>query len=248
MNNPFSLENKTILVTGASSGIGYKTCLSIHKQGGNFIAIARREDFLKKLISETSTLNNYIVADLTKEENLQLIINSIDRIDGLVHCAGVDEYAPVKFYNQKLMTDIMSINYESAVYLVNLLSKKKKINKGASIVLVTSIAGLFGFKGIGIYSGSKGALIAISRVWAAEFSSMKIRVNCISPGMVRTAIADQMILNLTKEVVEIDEKKYPLGYGNPEDVANPTVFLLSDASSWMTGQNLILDGGRTSLI
>jgi NAD(P)-dependent dehydrogenase (short-subunit alcohol dehydrogenase family) len=248
MNNPFSLENKTILVTGASSGIGYKTCLSIHKQGGNFIAIARRENFLKKLISETSTFNNYIVADLTKEEDLHLIINSVDKVDGLVHCAGVGEYAPVKFYNQKLMTNIMSINYESVVYLVNLLSKKKKINKGASIVLVTSIAGLFGFKGNGIYSGSKGALIAISRVWAAEFSSMKIRSNCISPGMVRTAISDQVILNLTKEVVEIDEKKYPLGYGNPEDVANPIVFLLSDASSWMTGQNLILDGGRTSSI
>jgi NAD(P)-dependent dehydrogenase (short-subunit alcohol dehydrogenase family) len=247
-NNPFSLENKTILVTGASSGIGYETCISIHKQGGNFIAIARREDLLIELLSKTSNTNRYIVGDLTKENDLQIIIDSLDKIDGLVHCAGIVSLAPVKYYNPKLMEDIRALNYDSILNLVNLLFKKKKVNKESSIVLVASISGLFGMKGNGIYAGTKGALIAISKVWANEFAGMKIRVNCISPGMVRTEITKRSITDLSKEVIEEDEKKYPLGYGDPEDVSNPIVFLLSKGSKWITGQNIVLDGGRTTAI
>lgn len=247
-NNPFSLENKTILVTGASSGIGYETCISIHKQGGKFIAIARREDLLIELLSKTSNTNCYIAGDLTKENDLQIIIDSLDKIDGLVHCAGIVSLAPVKFYNPKLMEDMRALNYDSILNLVNLLFKKKKVNKGSSIVLVASISGLFGMKGNGIYAGTKGALIAISKVWANEFAGMKIRVNCISPGMVRTEITKRSITDLSKEVIDEDEKKYPLGYGDPEDVSNPIVFLLSKGSKWITGQNIVLDGGRTTAI
>lgn len=246
--NPFDLSGKRIVVTGASSGIGYETCLAIKRQGGTFIAIARREDFLEKLIEECGNENSFIVADLSKMEDIKAIVDTIENIDGIVHSAGVVTLAPVKFYSEELMNEMRSINFDSIVYLINLIFKKKKINKGSSIVLVSSIAGLFGMKGNGIYAASKGALIAISKVWAAEFATSKTRVNCVSPGMVKTEITSKSIEDLSLEVIQQDEKKYPLGYGDPIQVANPIVFLLSDASSWITGQNIVLDGGRTSTI
>jgi NAD(P)-dependent dehydrogenase (short-subunit alcohol dehydrogenase family) len=246
--NPFDLSGKKILVTGASSGIGYETCLAITRQGGMFIAIARREDFLGKLIAECGNQNSYIVADLSKMEDIKAIVDKIENIDGIVHSAGIVSLAPVKFYSEELMNEMRSINFDSIVYLINLIFKKKKINKGSSIVLVSSIAGLFGMKGNGIYAASKGALIAISKVWASEFGTSKIRVNCVSPGMVKTEITSKSIDDLSLEVIQQDQKKYPLGYGDPIQVANPIVFLLSEGSSWITGQNIVLDGGRTSVI
>lgn len=246
--SPFSLKGKKILVTGASSGIGYETCLAITKQGGSFIAVARRESFLEELIEQCGNDNSFIVADLSKIEDIKLIVDSIQNIDGIVHSAGIVSLAPVKFYTEELMNEMRTINFDSIVYLVNLVFKKKKINKESSIVLVSSVAGLFGMKGNGIYAASKGALIAISKVWASEFANNKTRVNCVSPGMVKTEITSKSIEDLSLEVIQQDEKKYPLGYGEPVQVANPIVFLLSEASSWITGQNIVLDGGRTSTI
>lgn len=248
MTNPFDLSGKIILVTGASSGIGYETCLAISRQGGTFIAVARRAELLEKLIEECGNKNSFILADLTQVEDIQRVIETIPNIDGIVHSAGIVTLAPAKFYTKELMNSIRETNFDSITLLVNLITKKKKINKGSSIVLVASIAGLFGMKGNGIYAASKGALIAISKVWASEFSSNRIRVNCVSPGMVKTEITNKSIEDLSLEVIQQDEKKYPLGYGEAIQVANPIIFLLSEASSWITGQNLILDGGRTSTI
>jgi len=246
--NPFDLSGKKILVTGASSGIGFETCRAIVRQGGTFVAVARRTDFLEKLIKECGNQNSFIAADLSQMDDIKAIVETIENIDGIVHSAGIVSLAPVKFYSEQLMNEMRSINFDSITYLVNLIFKKKKINKGSSIVLVSSVAGLFGMKGNGIYAASKGALIAISKVWANEFAVSKTRVNCVSPGMVKTEITSKSIENLSLEVIQEDEKKYPLGYGTPEQVADPIVFLLSDASSWITGQNLVLDGGRTSTI
>lgn len=248
MMNPFDLSGKIILVTGASSGIGYETCLSISRQGGTFIAVARRVELLEKLIEECGNKNSFILADLSQTEDIQKIMELMPNIDGIVHSAGIVTLAPVKFYSKELMNSIRETNFDSITLLINLITKKKKINKGSSIVLVASIAGLFGMKGNGIYAASKGALIAISKVWASEFSSNRIRVNCVSPGMVKTEITNKSIEDLSLEVIQQDEKKYPLGYGEAIQVANPIIFLLSEASSWITGQNLILDGGRTSTI
>jgi NAD(P)-dependent dehydrogenase (short-subunit alcohol dehydrogenase family) len=248
MSDPFNLKNKTILVTGASSGIGWQTCLFIHRQGGNFIAISRRQNLLKELVDLTSSKNKFVAADLTKPEEIEMVVHTIDKIDGIVHCAGIVSLAPVKFYTRKIMDEIRNINYDSILLMVNLIFKKKKINKNSSIVLVSSLAGIFGMKANGIYAGTKGALIAISKVWANEFSNMNIRVNCVSPGMVKTDITINAINDLSKETIEEDEKKYPLGYGNSEDVANPIIFLLSNGSKWITGQNFVLDGGRSIVI
>lgn len=248
MINPFDLSGKIILVTGASSGIGYETCLAISRQGGTFIAVARRVELLEKLIEECGNKNSFILADLTQVEDIQNVIEIMPNIDGIVHSAGVVKLAPAKFYTKEFMNSIRETNFDSITLLVNLITKKKKINKGSSIVLVASIAGLFGMKGNGIYAASKGALIAISKVWASELSSSRIRVNCVSPGMVKTDITNKSIEDLSLDVIQQDEKKYPLGYGEPSQVANPIIFLLSEASSWITGQNLVLDGGRTAII
>lgn len=248
MSNPFDLSGKTFLVTGASSGIGYETCLAISRQRGKFIAIARRNDLLLKLINESNQDNLQFTLDLSNINNIKNLVELLPNIDGIVHCAGTVSLAPLKFYSEELMNSIRSVNFDSIVYLINQIVKKKKLNKASSIVLTTSIAGLFGMKGNGIYAASKGALISISKVWANELAVNRIRVNCVSPGMVKTEITNKSIEDLSIEVIQEDEKKYPLGYGEALQVANPIIFLLSDASSWITGQNLVLDGGRTSII
>jgi len=249
MNTTFSLKNRTILVTGASSGIGFETCRVIGDMGGNVIATGRNE---QKLIALMESLANdrhrYIVADLSIEADRAAIINSLNGIDGFVHSAGVVMLAPLKFIKEAVMDEIYSINYKSVVLLMQALVKNKKLNKGASVVFISSIAGMFGMKGNGMYAGTKGALISVTKVFANELAGQKIRVNCVAPGMVRTAITQETVNQLSEEVVALDESKYPLGYGEPEDVANPVCFLLTDASKWITGQTLVLDGGRTCII
>jgi len=248
-NSLFDLKGKTFFVTGASSGIGYEVCKTISLLNGHFIAVARRKELLEALVSEcNSTNNSFIVADLSLTEEVKRVANSIEKIDGVVHAAGFAKLAGLKFYKENLLNEMRSIHYDSIVMLMSFLTRGKKLNSNSSIVLIASIAANFGMKGNGIYAGIKGALVSISRVWANELANQKIRVNCVSPGMVRTEIAKETESLVSKEAIEEDEKKYPLGYGLPEDVANPVVFLLSDASKWITGQNLILDGGRSSVI
>ena len=245
----FSLKDKTILITGASSGIGYCTAQIAADHGANIIAVARNEENLKKLIDSLPTGNHqYIPTDITNAEELASMVSKIDKVDGIVHSAGIVELAPIRFIKADVMDRIRKTNYDAAIFLIQEVLKKKKINKKSSIVLVSSISGLFGMKGNGMYAGTKAALIGIAKVMAHELSSSGIRVNCVAPGMVRTEITENTIKILSKEVVEADEAKYPLGYGDPEDVANPIIFLLSPASKWITGETIVVDGGRTSSI
>lgn len=247
--DPFKLTGKTFLVTGASSGIGRETCKRICQQGGSFIATARREELLKSLVEDCKKESNkFILADLSKDNDIEDLVTNTENIDGIIHCAGIVSLAPAKFYTNSMLNSMRAINYDSVIKIINLLIRNKKLNKESSIVLVSSISALYGMTGNGIYAGTKGALLSISKVWATEFAKSKIRVNCVSPGMVRTDITERSIEDLSLEVIQQDEKKYPLGYGNPTQVADPIVFLLSQASSWITGQNLILDGGRTACI
>ena len=250
MNNTlFNLKGKTFIVTGASSGIGYEICKTIALMNGNYIAVARRENLLKDLVKDFPTEKcTYIVADLSHKEGIDTVLNHVEKIDGVVHSAGIVKLAPLKFYKEELLTEMRTINYDSIVMLMNSLHKAKKFNPMSSTVLISSISGVYGMKGNGIYAGLKGALIAISKVWANELAQNKSRVNVVSPGMVRTEITEESIRSLSAEVIEADEARYPLGYGNAEDVAYPVTFLLSDAAKWITGQNIILDGGRTACI
>lgn len=245
----FKLTGKKIIVTGASSGIGYETCILISQLGGSFIGIARRKDELEKLLEASgNTESSIIAADLTKEEDILEIVKTVPNIDGVVHSAGITQPSPLKFYKKELIDKIREVNYDSILLLLSNLVKHKKVNKNSSVVLVSSISGLYGMKGNGIYAGTKGAMIAIAKVWANELAVSGIRVNVVAPGMVRTDITLKAIEILSSETIAEDEKKYPLGYGDPIDVAAPITFLLSSASKWITGEVLIIDGGRTMTV
>ena len=249
--SPFSLKDKIILVTGASSGIGLSICRAVVASGGKVIGIARREDQLKEMERELSPeYASYIQADLSLDADIEKIVTKMPEVNGLVYAAGITKLSPLKFIKRQDLEEVMNINYFSMVLLLSQITRKKKIKRNAysSIVLISSVAQQIGTKSSLLYTGSKGAMSAGSRVIANELSLQKIRVNTIEPGMVQTAMASEMEDMLSKEVVEKDMKQYPLGYGTPEDVANAAVFLLSEASRWLTGQSITLDGGRYKLL
>lgn len=247
--NPFSLENKIILVTGATSGIGLEVCKQIHLAGGNFIGLGRNTKVLEQFILENNINNSYCkTLDVSDKDSITNLIDSIEKIDGFVHSAGIVENNPIQFFNNDLYEKIRSVNLDSVLVFLSQLLRKKKFNKPASIVFVSSISGLYGMKGNGLYGITKASLSIMAKTYANELSSKKIRVNTVAPGMVNTQITLDAGVFLSDEVINEDKKKYPLGYGEPEDIALPIVFLLSDASKWITGQDIVLDGGRTAII
>lgn len=249
INNRFDLREKTFLVTGATSGIGYATVKLLFDMECKIYAIGRNE----KVLNELTNLGNgkivSIKADLMEKDSLTMIVNQIkEKIDGFVHSAGVVKSIPLTFITQEYLDYERSLNYDVFLFLVKALIKKRKFHINSSIVPIASIAAHFGMNGLTVYSATKGALISTVRVLAKEFSSLRIRVNSVSPGMVKTEMIDRVANDVSSDALLIDEKKYPFGYGTPTDVAYCIAFLLSDASSWMTGQDIILDGGRTCYV
>ena len=244
MDNPFSLSGKTILVTGASSGIGRQTCVSIAGMGGAVIASARNEERLNETFSMMPSGNHRIIkADLSDSAEFETLVNDIEKIDGIVHSAGIAGLIPHKFYKKDSLRHFNEINYEAPVLLTSSLLKNRKVVGGSSIIFISSISSQIGIIGWGPYSGTKGALMAITKVLALELAEKKIRVNCISPGLVKTSLYEDPQL---QKDLEVGTQLHPLGLGRPEDVANACVFLLSDASRWITGSDLIIDGGYTA--
>lgn len=247
----FSLQGRHILVTGASSGIGLNICRSIVTSGGKVTGVARRVDLLSEMVKELGEDNaSFIEADLASDAGIEKVVAGIPEINGLVHAVGISKLSPLKFIKRQSLEEVMNVNYFSMVLLLAQITRHKKLqrNTNSSVVLISSVAQQIGTKSSLLYTGSKGAMSAASRVIANELSSQKIRVNTIEPGMVQTAMASEMEDVLSKEAIEKDKAQYPLGYGTPEDVANAAIFLLSDASKWMTGQSLTLDGGRYKLL
>jgi NAD(P)-dependent dehydrogenase (short-subunit alcohol dehydrogenase family) len=244
-DNRNSLRDKTFLVTGASSGIGREISIHIASNEGSLYITGRNPENLHDTSSYFNSAHiKSFVGDLTRSEFIKDIVKDVLPLDGLVLCAGMIDYKPMKFLKEEQFSKIFMTNYFAPNMLLQELIKNKKIKNGASIVFISSISAIDGGSpGLGAYSGSKAALIATSKVWALELASNKIRVNVIAPGMVQTPMTDKSIKTLTKEALEIDQKKYPLGYGMPQDVAGSTIFLLSDSSKWMTGSTLVLDGG-----
>jgi NAD(P)-dependent dehydrogenase (short-subunit alcohol dehydrogenase family) len=245
MNNPFNLTGKTILVTGASSGIGRAVAISISQMGGEVILSGRNTIRL----SETLKLLNdgahqIIPCELTNSNEILELIKKMPAINGFVSSAGIVKYSVFNYVKAEDIRELMTINYEAPVILTKLLLSKKKIQPNSSIVFISSISGKIGSIGIAAYAGTKGALSAISKVIALEYANKKIRVNCVTPGMIRTPLHQNTMLS--DEDYKKDELNYPLGYGQPEDVANACTFLLSDGSKWITGTDLIIDGGFTA--
>jgi NAD(P)-dependent dehydrogenase (short-subunit alcohol dehydrogenase family) len=240
----FHLHNKTILVTGASSGIGRQVAISICEMGGNVIITGRNETRLQETFSLLKTGNNLLIkADLLIEGDIQQLLDKLPMIDGVVNCAGTVNPLPVKFLSFRKIDEIFDINYKVQVTLIAQITRQKKLNKCASIVFLSSISASHPHKGGALYSGSKAAIEAFSKVVALEFFPQKIRSNCICPAMVKTPMYDKAEAQGTKEQMDEHVNKYPLGVGTPEDVANAAIYLLSDASKWITGTTITLDGG-----
>ena len=233
-SNPFSLTGKTILITGASSGIGKASAIQCSAMGANVIITARDEQRLNQTFCslDISKQNISIIADLTNKEDIDRLICELPIIDGVMLCAGKSKRLPIQFITRESLDDLFNINFYAPVELLRLLYKKKKISKGGSVVLVDSIGGNTVFApGAAMYGSSKAALNAMMRYCAKEFASRLIRVNCICPGMVDTPLIHRG--DITAEQLEKDKDQYPLKrYGTPEDIAYSAVYLLSDASSW----------------
>ena len=241
--NPFSLSGKQILVTGASSGIGRGIALVCAKMGATVIVTGRNIERLNETLSLMPDGDHKVIsADLTKAEDINRLVDSLPKLDGFVQCAGVGSRVACKAITQETIDHTMNANFEAPVLLQSAILKKKKINKAASIVYIASIAAWSPSMGNGIYSASKGAIISYAQCLAQELAPRLIRVNCICPAMVWTDLVLQE--GVTREDLQEDEKRYPLKrYGTPEDIANLAVYLLSDASAWMTGSNIEITGG-----
>ncbi len=245
MYNPFFLQGKTILVTGASSGIGATTAVECSKMGAIVIVTGRNEERLKQTFDhlDTSFGANHLmmIADLVDEASLNSIVEQIDILDGVVNNAGVNRVKPVTFIKQDDLDYVFQSNTWAAVNLTRLLCKKKKLRKNGSIVFTSSVSAFFNAPGRALYAGSKAALTAFMRSFAIELADKGIRANAVHPGLVETKLIAE---NLTEEELRNNLKEYPLNrFGRPEDVAWAIIYLLSDASTWVTGTSLIVDGG-----
>jgi len=244
MSTPFHLNNKTILVTGASSGIGRQVAISCSAMGAKVIITGRD----KKRLADTYSLlqgegHSQFTCDMMDENQRGQMLDRIPSVDGFVHSAGVVLPVPVKFIAEKHLREVMGINFESAVLSVARLLKNKKLNDKASLVFFSSISVSYPYAGGSLYSASKGAIEAYSKNLAIEILPKKMRSNVIVPAMVKTPLYEETKNQSMYRNPEEYESKYPLGIGEPEDVANAAVYLLSDASKWVTGINLTLDGG-----
>jgi NAD(P)-dependent dehydrogenase (short-subunit alcohol dehydrogenase family) len=246
-NSQFSLVSKKILVTGASSGIGRAIAVVCSKMGANVFITARNRNRLEETWSMLEgSEHNLIVADLTVESNRQKLVEELLCLDGIVHNAGIGSRVLCKSINENSLDGVFDTNFKAAVLLQALLLQKKKINKEASIVFIASKAAEYPSFGNALYSASKGAIISYSKCLGLELASLNIRVNCVCPAMVWTDLILQE--GITKEELEEAQLKYPLKrYGQPEDVANSVVYLLSDASCWITGSCIDVTGGGKEL-
>lgn len=244
--NPFSLEGKTILVTGASSGIGKAAAIECSKMGAKVIVTARNEARLSQTFSELEGDGHQMfLCDLASEADIDKMVAELPEIQGLINNAGYTKILPVQFINAEDIKGILNVNTVAPMLLLQKLLKKKKLKKGASVVFTSSMAGL-GSSTVGnsMYTASKGAISAFIRCVALELAPKNIRVNAVCPAMVDTGILDSGAVS--KEQLEEDIKNYPLGrYGQPNDIAWAMIYLLSDASGWITGDNLVIDGGVT---
>lgn len=244
--NPFSLINKTILVTGASSGIGKATAIECSKMGAKVIITARNEEKLKETLSLLEgDGHQMIIADLSNTGEIDNLVSQLPEINGLVNNAGKTITLPCNFITEEKLADIVSVNMTAPILLFSKLLKKKKLIKGSSVVFTSSINGIkTGSVGSSMYCATKGALSGFVKTAAIEYATKQIRVNCVCPGMINTNILEFGVV--TEEQLVEDAKKYPLGrYGKPEEVAWAMIYLLSDASSFVTGSNLVIDGGYT---
>ena len=242
--DPFSLEGKRILVTGASSGLGRAIATTCAGRGAILILSGRNDARLSETLATLGGGGHLTVAgDLVDPAGRERLVAGCGTVDGVVHSAGISRLSPIRMATPQHLADVWKINYEAPVLLTQKLLAKNQVKASGSILFLSSIAAFIGVAGVGVYSGTKAALIATMRCLAMEVVKRGIRVNCLAPALVETPL-----LAATETVVaSMDDQRaaYPLGFGKPEDVANAAVFYLSTASRWITGTTLVMDGGLT---
>lgn len=244
MYNPFTLENKRILITGASSGIGKQTAIECSKMGAKLIITGRNEQRIQETFNELEGEGHkQIIADLLKEEDIKYLVAETGEIEGVVLCSGKGLTVPFQFATREKFDDIFNTNFFSPMELLRLLYKKKNLQKTASVVIIASVGGTKVFNnGNSIYGATKAALNSMMKFCAKEFAPRLIRVNSVCPGMVETPFIH--CGTLTEEQLNEYRQTYLLKrFGKPEDIAYLNIYLLSNASSWMTGQEIYIEGG-----
>lgn len=251
--NAFQLNLKTILVTGASSGIGRQCAISASQLGAKVVLIARNLEQLEvtKAMMENSNDHEICVTDLMDFKQTEIVVKAImekvGKMHGIIHAAGISTTLPLRSITASKMDDYFKTNVYGGIQLSRLLTKPTYLTEnGASIIFLTSVMGVVGEVGKTIYSLTKGALVAGTKSMALELASKKIRVNCVSPGVVVSPMSSKAVYTQDDAAIEKIKSLHPLGLGMPEDIANACMFLLSDASRWVTGSNLIVDGGYTA--
>ena len=246
MNNPFSLEGKTILVTGASSGIGRATAIACSQMGAVVVVTGRNESRLQETLDALEgSGHQMIVADIANDDQIDYLVAQIPAINGLVNNAGITETCPTQFIKRDKLNRVMEVNTIAPILLTQRILKKKKLGKGGSIVFTCSISGTCVCVGGNVlYSASKGAIHGFMKNAALDLAHKGIRVNDVCPGMIDTHILDAG--TISEEQLEIEAQRYPMKrFGKPEEVAYGIIYLLSDASSFVTGSSIVIDGGFT---
>jgi NAD(P)-dependent dehydrogenase (short-subunit alcohol dehydrogenase family) len=246
---PFSLIDRNIVITGASSGIGRQCAIFCSQMGANVLLIGRNKERLLQTYTELAAGNHgYYLVDITDYGQVESIISDIvfrhGKIWGFIHSAGIELTLPLRATKPGILNKVFETNVISGFEWSRVLTQKKYIHPdGGSLIFIASVMGILGKPGKIAYSSSKGALIAGCKAMALELSGKKIRVNSISPAMVQTEMAEALFESLTPDAVDNIVRAHPLGMGQPSDVAWACCFLLSDAARWITGSNLVIDGG-----
>ncbi|MFA6951129.1 MAG: SDR family oxidoreductase [Lentimicrobiaceae bacterium] len=243
--NPFDLTGKTILITGASSGLGKQTAITVSQLGAKLVITGRDAHRLHETYQSLEGEGHLeILADLTIQTDIDALVAALPLLNGVVSSTGISDLSPARFLNSEAISKTFNISYNASVLLMSGLLAKKKLQKSnCSIVFISSISTRYPFVGGAMYISAKAALEAYAKVLALELAQKEIRVNCVAPAFVRTPMLKETATNFSQDAVNMIEAKQPLGLGDPVDVANTIAFFLMDASKWITGTNLILGGG-----
>lgn len=245
--SPFSIAGKRILVSGASSGLGRQTAISCAKAGAALIIGGRDAPRLNETLQSLDGSGHVsVLGDLADENVIDEMAEASGKVDGIVHCVGISVPMPIRMISRDYLNRVFGANYFIPLLLTQRLLAKGQINRGGSILFLSSTSAYRGVHGMGAYSGTKAALVATTRCLALETSKHRIRVNCLAPDLIETPLLEGSgTLMPTNEWLDEQRKIHPLGLGTPGDVANAAIYYLSDASRWVTGTTLIMDGGIT---
>jgi NAD(P)-dependent dehydrogenase (short-subunit alcohol dehydrogenase family) len=251
MLNPMNLSGRTILLTGASSGIGRETAVCLSQLGARLVLVGRNQERLQSVAERLEGLDHHLeIFELREIDKIsdwmKQVTQKVGPFDGLVHSAGVPAMIPLRYLTAEQLQDTLAINLNAALFLTKAFRMRGNHQPKSSIVFLSSSAGLTGEPGVSAYSATKGALIAMARSLAVELVREGIRVNCVAPGFVKSELLEKYSERVSPEQLAATEATFPLGFGEPLDVAYSIAFLLAETGRWITGTTLVVDGGYTA--